>query len=377
MSRPAFQNYSPLLRGTPDISPLPDYLQAVIEDVQSAKKEGVLTAESLGQSTLSHVIVLLLLLLGVILSATFGWKWPEVLPPPLPMDQQTQIEFVVVNNTRPEKPRNLKTKNRANVSSRSGGVKSPDKQQEAQRSRGGRQTVSQSPSTRGNGSVATPNESPAPKAEKERKASRPFWQKASPSKTAPVATKKQTGTIAPAGGSPNAKSSQGEGDDDLLAPVKKATSTSGGTGKASATRVQKNGSASGDQNRAASAGNVKGTGGTGNLSSAAKSGGGGGPDGVDALVDVDMSPYISQVQRRISRNWIPAGDLSSLTSEYTLTISRSGELLNYRSKRSSGNSLFEQKAVSAIVASAPFPRLPDAYKGSSIIIDYYFDYKKK
>ena len=90
-----------------------------------------------------------------------------------------------------------------------------------------------------------------------------------------------------------------------------------------------------------------------------------------------MSPYISQVQRRISRNWIPAGDLSSLTSEYTLTISRSGDLLNYRLKRSSGNSLFEQKAVAAIVASAPFPRLPDAYKGSSIIIDYYFDYKKK
>jgi colicin import membrane protein len=359
------------------MSPLPDYLQAVMDDVQTAKKEGVLTAESLGQSTLTHVIVLLLLFLAVILSATFGWKLPEVLPPPLPMDQQTQIEFVVVNNTRPETPRDLKTRNRAKVNSRSGGVRSTETPREAQNSSGGRPTRSQMPSSKGNGAVGSTSEAPAPKAEKDQKARKSWWSKESPSKTAPIAVKKPTGTTAPAGGSPNAKSSQGEGDDELLAPVKKPTSSSGGTGKASATRVQKNGTGTGDQNRAASAGNVKGAGGTGNLSSAAKSGGGGGPDGVDALVDIDMSPYISQVQRRISRNWIPAGELSSLTSEYTLTISRSGELLNYRIKRSSGNALFEQKAVAAIVASAPFPRLPDGYKGSSIIIDYYFDYKKK
>jgi restriction system protein len=96
--------------------------------------------------------------------------------------------------------------------------------------------------------------------------------------------------------------------------------------------------------------------------------------GVDALADVDMSPYVSTVQRRINQNWLPSQELSSLTSEYTLVISRTGALLNYRLKRSSGNALFEELATSAITATN-FPPLPTGYRGEYITIDFYFDYE--
>jgi outer membrane biosynthesis protein TonB len=94
------------------------------------------------------------------------------------------------------------------------------------------------------------------------------------------------------------------------------------------------------------------------------------------LSNVDMSPYLSTVQRRIHQNWLPSQELSSLTSKYTLVISRTGALLNYRLKRSSGNALFEELATAAITATT-FPPLPIECRGEYITIDFYFDYEKK
>jgi hypothetical protein len=376
MSRTSFENYSPFLNsGASRLSALPDYLQAVMEDVSHAKKEASLTAESLSRSAFTHVGVILLILCFITVSRLLGLNFNDVPPPELAIDKQTPIEFVIVNNTRPETPRNPLTRNRAKVASRSGGVKTTSKnKREATQSSGGIPSVAQ-PAQRQGSKAPTPTQESAPKAEKPAKSQKPWWQIEAPTQTRPIGVKKPKAVVSSGGGSPQSKSMQGQGDDDL-APLTKPSSTGGGSGTRSATRLPSSEAGNGTRTQAATATSVKGAGGNGKFNAKGQNGGGGGLAGVDAVVDVDMSPYISTVQRRIYRNWRPSLELSSLTSEYTLVISRTGALLNYRLKRSSGNALFEELATSAITATT-FPPLPTGYRGQSVVIDFYFDYDKK
>jgi hypothetical protein len=376
VSPPAFQSYSPLLQnGSPRTASLPDYLKSILQDVQSVKREGTVTPKSVGQSLLVHAMGVGIIALFFVLSSRLGWRLPEIPPPELPMNQKTQIEFVVVNNTQAETPRDLKTRNRAKVSSRSGGsLAQTNTLQEAQQVRGGQASIAQNASQRG----SQGQEAAAPKAQSPQKSAAPWWKKMSPSQNAPVAVRKATTKTVSVGGRPQSKSDSSEGEDDLLTPVTQRRSQTGGkaNSNSNATRMRSTGTGAGSQTRSASSANVTGAGGNGSLNSEAKTGGGGGLAGVDAIADVDMSPYISQINRRIYRNWRPSSELSSLTSEYTLTISRSGQLLNYRRKRSSGNLLFEELAVAAITATT-FPALPVGFKGQSIVVDFYFDYDRK
>ncbi|MFN7311426.1 MAG: TonB C-terminal domain-containing protein, partial [Vampirovibrionales bacterium] len=362
MSRSAYENYNPFFNGSAStLNPLPDYLQAVIEDVSQAKKDAALNGENLGRSALSHVGLVLLLLCFLTVSSLLGLNFNEVTPPELAIDKQTPIEFVIVNNTTPETPRNPQTRNRAKVASRSGGVKTQSQnKREATQSSGGRPSVAQSAQRQGS-KAPTPTQDAAPKAEKPAKSQKPWWQVEAPTKKRPIGVKKASAPTASGGGSPQSKSPAGQGDDDL-APLTKPASTGGGKGTGSATRIKSTNVGNGERNQVATATSVKGAGGNGKFSSKGQNGGGGGLAGVDAVVDVDMSPYISNVQRRIYRNWRPSLELSSLTSEYTLVISRTGALVNYRLKRSSGNALFEQLASSAITATT-FPPLPAGYRG--------------
>ncbi len=376
MSRSAYESYNPFFNGSAtSLAPLPDYLQAVLEDVSQAKKDASLNAENLGRSALSHVGLVLLLLCFLTVSSLLGLNFNEITPPELAIDKQTPIEFVIVNNTTPETPRNPQTRNRAKVASRSGGVKTNSRnKREATQASGGRPSVAQTAQRQGS-KAPTPSQDSAPKAQKPAKSQKPWWQMEAPTQKRPIGVKKATASTASGGGSPQSKSTQGQGDDDL-APLTKPSSSTGGKGTGTATRIKSAQTGNGDRNQVATATSVKGAGGNGKFSSKGQNGGGGGLAGVDAVVDVDMSPYISNVQRRIYRNWRPSLELSSLTSEYTLVISRSGALVNYRLKRSSGNALFEQLASSAITATT-FPPLPAGYRGQSVVIDFYFDYDKK
>ncbi len=376
MSRSAYENYNPFFNGSSaSLAPLPDYLQAILDDVSQAKKDATLNAENLGRSALSHVGLVLLLLCFLTVSSILGLNFNEVTPPELAIDKQTPIEFVIVNNTTPETPRNPQTRNIAKVASRSGGVKTNSQnKREATQSSGGRPSVAQTAQRQGS-KAPTPTQESAPKADKSAKSQKPWWQIEAPTKKRPIGVKKASATTAGGGGSPQSKSLAGQGDDDL-APLTKPTSTSGGKGTASATRITSTNVGNGDRNQVATATSVKGAGGNGKFSSKGQNGGGGGLAGVDAVADVDMSPYLANVVRRVYRNWRPSAEQSSLTSEYTLTVSRTGALVNYRLKRSSGDPLFEKLAVAAITATI-FPPLPAGFRGPSLIFDFYFDFDKK
>jgi TonB family protein len=90
--------------------------------------------------------------------------------------------------------------------------------------------------------------------------------------------------------------------------------------------------------------------------------------------NIDFGPYMAELQRRIKRNWTPPKDPMSRQVIVEFTIARSGELGTVRLSKSSGLSLNDQAAISAIRAAAPYPPLP---KGADETVDiqFTFDYR--
>ena len=127
------------------------------------------------------------------------------------------------------------------------------------------------------------------------------------------------------------------------------------------------------------------TGGSGNK--IAKGGGGGtggygnpgpgnpnGRPGIDAVREPDFGPYMRELQRRIKMNWDPPKGNESKRVVLLFKIAKDGRLLSCSVFKSSGLPGADKAAISAVQATAPFRPLPAEFKGSSIDIQFTFDY---
>jgi TonB family protein len=99
-----------------------------------------------------------------------------------------------------------------------------------------------------------------------------------------------------------------------------------------------------------------------------------GAPGVDSLRQADWGPYMSELQRKIKRNWTPPRGNESKRVMLLFKISRDGRIISLRVKQSSGNSEADNAAKAAVELSAPFKPLPPEYRGGSVDIDFTFDY---
>ena len=88
----------------------------------------------------------------------------------------------------------------------------------------------------------------------------------------------------------------------------------------------------------------------------------------------DFDVYMYELDNKLQSNWFPpetSGDGEVLLS---IDIAKDGSLLNVGVKKSSGNILLDDSAVTAVKESAPFRPLPSTYNGPSINIQFTFDY---
>jgi TonB family protein len=118
----------------------------------------------------------------------------------------------------------------------------------------------------------------------------------------------------------------------------------------------------------------RGQGGKSSYSNPAHSGGGKGLAGVDALADFDFAPYMAGVTQRLRRNWTPPSEDATLKTVAVFTVSRNGNVSNLRILRSSGSSMHDAAALSAIRASSPFRSFPPDADKQAIQIEFSFDY---
>jgi protein TonB len=93
-----------------------------------------------------------------------------------------------------------------------------------------------------------------------------------------------------------------------------------------------------------------------------------------------FSWYVDGVTRRVSGNWLQSTVDPSLAYAQRVvvafTILRTGEVTNVQVTHSSNNSSVDKSVIRAVLESSPLDRLPPAYSGSTVNVEFYFDYKR-
>lgn len=363
----------------------------------TTKPEAIPVKKSLAIATALHpavvgliwLISIILMLMGINLGML-----KKVKPTP-----KKDIEFVLVD--KPGTPRDPNTKNRSDISSRSGGVNdptrkvsmpspAPKKQQKPsaaaanankiiKKQQQQRQQQTQQPVKK---PVQQPQQVQQPKVQQQAPA-KPSPAKPAPptarpsakpmSTTAPVAKPTTPFTVAAPKGAPTGKTL--------------ATGPVGGTSAPTGIAKSSGGSSSGGSGSYAPKPSLSpsaGTGGSGQLSRGSSAGGtgnvgnpggGGGAPGIDALREPDFGPYMRELQRRIKLNWDPPKGNESKTVVLLFKIAKDGRLLSSKVHRSSGLPSADQAALKAVELTAPFRPLPADFKGQSIDIQFTFDYR--
>ena len=91
-------------------------------------------------------------------------------------------------------------------------------------------------------------------------------------------------------------------------------------------------------------------------------------------LDVDLRPYVTELQRRVLRNWVmPSNDNTKKTVLF-LRIAKSGNLMILNVKTPSGDTYTDEMAIQAVKKAQPFSPLPTGYSNSYADIILTFDY---
>ena len=72
-------------------------------------------------------------------------------------------------------------------------------------------------------------------------------------------------------------------------------------------------------------------------------------------------PYLAIVRDKVERNWNPPPGAKGAKVKVTFRVLRSGRVGEAKLQDSSGNFYFDQAAMRAILASSPFPPLPEGF----------------
>ncbi len=355
-------------------------------------------------STILHPVVIVLIWLLALILAVFGI---DMFKKPVPKTQD--IEFVLVDKE--EMPVNKNTPYRADRNSRTGGINDPKKPVSLPSAQPSAKPQPSSPSpapakkpnilnkiTQAVAPTKTPTKTP-PKATTPNKnvtpspvvqqpvpkpqAARPQPPTARPSIKPPMTPKavsKPTGSPfrvpVPPGGTKQGQYATG--------PVSGSGSSKSGGSKGSGTYAPNPSLApvgNGSGSKLASRGTGKGGSGTGSGygrsgsgSGGGNPGGGGGRPGIDAIREPDFGPYMRELQRRIKMNWDPPKGNESKRVVLLFKIAKDGRLLSCSVFKSSGLPNADKAAINAVHLAAPFRPLPPEFKGSSIDIQFTFDY---
>lgn len=90
------------------------------------------------------------------------------------------------------------------------------------------------------------------------------------------------------------------------------------------------------------------------------------PEGAGALTltvgDFPFTWYLQEVQRRITRSWMPpAASRDGQRAVIVFEIRRDGQADGIAVERGSGDPLYDLAALRAVTEASPFPRLPDEF----------------
>jgi TonB family protein len=90
--------------------------------------------------------------------------------------------------------------------------------------------------------------------------------------------------------------------------------------------------------------------------------------------------YVDAVRNRISSNWLQSTVDPTVRwaprASFSFTVLRDGTVTNVQMLQSSGNRSVDNSALRAIQSSSPMSPLPSNYSGSSVTVEFWFDFKR-
>jgi len=91
--------------------------------------------------------------------------------------------------------------------------------------------------------------------------------------------------------------------------------------------------------------------------------------------------YVAAVRNRISTNWllstISPNILTAPRVYLTFDIRRDGSIENVQITQSSGIPEVDRSAMRAVLASNPLGPLPSDFSGSTVSVNFYFDFRRR
>lgn len=361
---------------------------AVLKDDEDLSlKKSILISAILHPTALGvwGLVVLILAMMGITLT---------IFEKPKP--KTNDIEFVLVDKE--ETPINKKTPYRADINSRAGGHHDPTRKvsmpspapgtpkQPTQTSKPSpKPAAHQNPLQKIVKQVTHQAQTPVPAKKPAQTSTAPGPKKAEHAKPAPP-------TARPSLKPPTTPRPVAKPSSPFAVPVPKGGTGTGrySTGPISGSGTSSKGGGGGGTSSAGKGSHLAGpslapTGGSG--TKIARGGGGGtggygnpgpgnpnGRPGIDAVREPDFGPYMRELQRRIKMNWDPPKGNESKRVVLLFKIAKDGRLLSCSVFKSSGLPGADKAAISAVQATAPFRPLPAEFKGSSIDIQFTFDY---
>ncbi len=91
-------------------------------------------------------------------------------------------------------------------------------------------------------------------------------------------------------------------------------------------------------------------------------------DGADFKDDY----YLNLIYMKVYRNWIAPATGKKLSTTIYFQITKVGEVKNAKIETRSGSSSYDQKALRTVLASSPFPELPQSYTGDHLGVHFEF-----
>ncbi len=90
--------------------------------------------------------------------------------------------------------------------------------------------------------------------------------------------------------------------------------------------------------------------------------------------------YVDAVRNRISSNWLQSTVDPTVRwaprADFSFTVLRDGSVTNVQMLQSSGNRSVDNSALRAIQSSSPMSALPSNYSGSSVTVEFWFDFRR-
>lgn len=373
-----------------------DYMDYKLPKLVITKPEVIPIKKSFAISTALHPAVVLLIWLIITGLSLLGINLLMFNKPSAKLKKD--IEFVLVDKE--AMPRDPHTRNRADINSRSGGIRDP-KRPVSMPSPAPKKASKPSAAANNANKIIKKQQKQIQKQNTQQKTQTKTQSQKSPTKSVqPSATNKPSpAKPAPPSARPSARPVSAPSGIDKPsspfttprpsnAPAGKTLSTGPIGGTSAPTGAPRGGSSAGSSKGSgsgaprpslspstggSSAGSLgrSGRGGTGNTGNP---GGGGGAPGIDALREPDFGPYMRELQRRIKMNWDPPKGNESKRVVLLFKIAKDGRLLSCRVHKSSGLPSADQAALKAVELTAPFRPLPGDFKGQNIDIQFTFDY---